>query len=968
MGSNKRSRRRKQQQQHSLHQKERSTDGALPPNVSTGASNLPSESCAPVWSGSTASSRTAPAVSETRVAVADSCGGRRQLRSHRKSSGKATPKGGGIAMESRVNDVDRENVHDGRRRGHSPSPHDESHRKDTPSSVSRCCAVCNNDFTRLRKGHKCRLCRKAVCAPCSTARVPISGFAEPQRACCKCSRRQLHGASDGRDALVTVPTARAPRAALTAVAPHPRVSVPVKSAAVGNNGPVVVKVKPGLGKTASVLVKVPGTDVQKVQPPIVSIAENGQTVAAVALERSNEEDEPAASVQQAEASVGCAESTLECLTVLCGVRSGGSGNTLVSTEGTVAVSAGDSDGKGSYCTLARDDRVTSALSPPPSSKSSKNSSTGASPMSTDDRDVGDDDDDDDDDDDVAFVGTTPREATRETVTSSLRSESPGGRRSTRQSGKCGDGDAASIAECLQVCLRGADASNEIGNTKAALGMENSSTKQMSRDKVDKEAPKEPYEVPSWGTDVDARCLPSLVRARDSSDHELFGNGALDVWPQLLGVTDGRKVSLQPERVVAAVEAAAPIAAAVEYEELGEDYRSMGEESVQGTAAGAAAAALEASAADGATQQVAREGKEVPGMAAVYGYQELGDGDRSTSGDSQQYCDEDNLPQALPGTAVNLASDVACEELRLDEARSTKEDCVYSSDEEKSPPPAPPSCREQPNRDCEERISTDSVVRGGRFEKTRALAQDLKSSGGYLVSRDDQALMQPPHEILCSPREDEGDNLVSRRQDGGGVGGDLEVQSESSQKEKVEGWVRRVGGVDESSRFEEYDGEPTVSCEGDSSDTEELFSAVAKQKEIDSRGGKQGPEEQQRQQQQQQQGQNGEQEPLMPLTPAKAVGLCSNGASSTVATAPSTVDTSTTDVTPPQTVAERQAMAAWQVDRRTSVNSATSVETENDSLGGSGRTISGTAGEKRSWLTKLNDIRKKGCSCFLGGGR
>eukprot|EP00752_Nemacystus_decipiens_P005637 g5101.t1 len=55
----------------------------------------------------------------------------------------------------------------------------------------RWCAVCEAEFTRLRRPHRCRRCLEAVCAPCSPARLPVpgSGSLEPKRTCKLCSGR-----------------------------------------------------------------------------------------------------------------------------------------------------------------------------------------------------------------------------------------------------------------------------------------------------------------------------------------------------------------------------------------------------------------------------------------------------------------------------------------------------------------------------------------------------------------------------------------------------------------------------------------------------------------------------------------------------------------------------------------------------------------------------------------------------------
>ncbi|CAM9898986.1 unnamed protein product, partial [Scytosiphon promiscuus] len=57
------------------------------------------------------------------------------------------------------------------------------------TSLLRWCSVCEAEFTRLRRPHRCRRCLEAVCAPCSPARLPVpgSGSAELKRSCKLCA-------------------------------------------------------------------------------------------------------------------------------------------------------------------------------------------------------------------------------------------------------------------------------------------------------------------------------------------------------------------------------------------------------------------------------------------------------------------------------------------------------------------------------------------------------------------------------------------------------------------------------------------------------------------------------------------------------------------------------------------------------------------------------------------------------------
>ena len=84
------------------------------------------------------------------------------------------------------------------------------------SSLLRWCNVCEAEFTRLRRPHRCRRCLEAVCAPCSPARLPVpgSGSADPKRTCKLCARESLEPQVDA-----VVSPQRRPRAAVAAASP-----------------------------------------------------------------------------------------------------------------------------------------------------------------------------------------------------------------------------------------------------------------------------------------------------------------------------------------------------------------------------------------------------------------------------------------------------------------------------------------------------------------------------------------------------------------------------------------------------------------------------------------------------------------------------------------------------------------------------------------------------------------------------
>ncbi|CAM9567972.1 unnamed protein product [Choristocarpus tenellus] len=50
----------------------------------------------------------------------------------------------------------------------------------------RTCLLCKAELGRIRRLHRCQLCKGVVCASCSTARVEVEGFTDRQRACRTC--------------------------------------------------------------------------------------------------------------------------------------------------------------------------------------------------------------------------------------------------------------------------------------------------------------------------------------------------------------------------------------------------------------------------------------------------------------------------------------------------------------------------------------------------------------------------------------------------------------------------------------------------------------------------------------------------------------------------------------------------------------------------------------------------------------
>lgn len=82
----------------------------------------------------------------------------------------------------------------GRSNASAAAPHGKLPRKSLSAAVSsslslRWCGVCEAEFTRLRRPHRCRRCLEAVCAPCSPARLPVPGTGshELKRTCKLCA-------------------------------------------------------------------------------------------------------------------------------------------------------------------------------------------------------------------------------------------------------------------------------------------------------------------------------------------------------------------------------------------------------------------------------------------------------------------------------------------------------------------------------------------------------------------------------------------------------------------------------------------------------------------------------------------------------------------------------------------------------------------------------------------------------------
>lgn len=167
----------------------------------------------------------------------------------------------------------------------------------TKKLSSRWCGVCENEFTRLLRPHKGRVCRAFVCVPCSPARmlVPGSGSSEHQRACKRCAGdsapRVVAMASPQKAAPPTLASLRAPVVATTTVgsslressprAPRARVFSPrvfsprkpttaagpdavadLKLTSVGSLGRVLAEVTSGAVAAAGTARPVTGADVQ----------------------------------------------------------------------------------------------------------------------------------------------------------------------------------------------------------------------------------------------------------------------------------------------------------------------------------------------------------------------------------------------------------------------------------------------------------------------------------------------------------------------------------------------------------------------------------------------------------------------------------------------------------------------------------------------------------------------------------
>ncbi|CAM9943490.1 unnamed protein product, partial [Ectocarpus sp. 4 AP-2014] len=119
-------------------------------------------------------------------------------------------------------------------------------------TLLRWCAVCEAEFTQLRRPHRCRRCLEPVCAPCSPARLPVpgAGSLELKRTCKLC-------VGDDAAAAPRVGAAtpsRRPKAVGAAAAPSPRVARITKrrSASMGSaaRAPVGILSKPAYVDTA----------------------------------------------------------------------------------------------------------------------------------------------------------------------------------------------------------------------------------------------------------------------------------------------------------------------------------------------------------------------------------------------------------------------------------------------------------------------------------------------------------------------------------------------------------------------------------------------------------------------------------------------------------------------------------------------------------------------------------------------
>ncbi|CAB1097414.1 unnamed protein product [Ectocarpus sp. CCAP 1310/34] len=119
-------------------------------------------------------------------------------------------------------------------------------------TLLRWCAVCEGEFTQLRRPHRCRRCLEPVCAPCSPARLPVpgAGSLELKRTCKLC-------VGDDAAAAPRVGAAtpsRRPKAVGAAAAPSPRVARITKrrSASMGSaaRAPVGILSKPVYADTA----------------------------------------------------------------------------------------------------------------------------------------------------------------------------------------------------------------------------------------------------------------------------------------------------------------------------------------------------------------------------------------------------------------------------------------------------------------------------------------------------------------------------------------------------------------------------------------------------------------------------------------------------------------------------------------------------------------------------------------------
>ncbi|CAN0530856.1 unnamed protein product, partial [Ectocarpus sp. 12 AP-2014] len=119
-------------------------------------------------------------------------------------------------------------------------------------TLLRWCAVCEAEFTQLRRPHRCRRCLEPVCAPCSPARLPVpgAGSLELKRTCKLCVGDDTAAAP----VVGAATSSRRPKAVGAAAAPSPRVARITKrrSASMGSaaRAPVGILSKPVYVDTA----------------------------------------------------------------------------------------------------------------------------------------------------------------------------------------------------------------------------------------------------------------------------------------------------------------------------------------------------------------------------------------------------------------------------------------------------------------------------------------------------------------------------------------------------------------------------------------------------------------------------------------------------------------------------------------------------------------------------------------------